>query len=117
MEPYKPNVSISTLLALVRGWIKVPAQRRQEEEFARIAAKVVAKNDGTAKPELSQNEFNLLYKEFKNENPRVRSDDWISNFKKEFENMQMHEKIEREQKTLKQRFGQKKGKPDCVQNL
>ena len=81
---------------MAREWITVPAQRRQEEEIARIAAKVVATNDGTAKLELSQNEFNLLYKEFKNENPRVRSDDWISNFKNEFENMQMHKKIERE---------------------
>ena len=81
---------------MAREWIKVPAQRRQEEEIARTAAKVVAKNDGTAKPELSQNDLNLLYKEFKNENPRVGSDDWLSDFKGDFERVQAHKQIAKE---------------------
>ena len=96
MEPYSPDVSISILLTLAGEWIRGMAQRRLEEETARTAAKVIAKDNGSVRPELSRNDFNLLYKEFKNENPRVGSDDWLSDFKGDFERVQVHKKIAKE---------------------
>ena len=96
MDPHYPDASISLVLTLARDWIRRTAQRIQEEESARIAAKVVARNSGSIRPELSRNDFNMLFKELKSEVPRVRDDEWLSDLKKDFERVQIHKTITKE---------------------
>ena len=93
MEPHYPNMSLSLVLSLAINWIRTQAQRHQEEETARTAPKEEARNNGSVRPGLSRGDFQLLYKELNNSFPWLRSDEWFSDFKRDFERVQVHKKI------------------------
>ena len=72
---------------LFRSCIRDSALRLAHEAPARAAAKDLARRNGQVSSDLSVADFASLCKEFRDEVPRVRDDDWISKFKKDYKEM------------------------------
>ena len=62
MDPPNPEAGINVVLTMSRTWIQGTAQRKQQEETARTAAKEIARDNGSVRPELSKRDFEAPYK-------------------------------------------------------
>ena len=87
MDPPREDLEIHIALALARDWIQASGLRLADEARARAAAKELAQSQGQISTDLSAADFAALCKELKDEDPRVRDDEWISKLRKEYKEM------------------------------